>query len=402
MDEYEKIFSNALIKAVQVRVRDTDSVGTELSGGLDSSAIAGIACSVANSGQIPITAFSNILPHDHPSVYKDESDYIHQQLIYSPVDWAGIETLNQNTIELMNHALNIQGCFTQQNFHIFNKGLFEAVNRKKIGILLSGFGGDEMISARISFPWNETLDDGHYTVFFDELFYSGITFHSFFKGIKIIGKYMISKIERQGSANKKFSRDVLDKRYNCLPIRHDFSDTHGLRSRFYEKYKYAFQNRISQQQITRITQNYVSQHLELSYTAAAQYGIEYRYPWLDTELMETYLSFPSYIVNHHGRNRYLFRSVIKNFVPERIWSRHDKSFMTIPHVSMRLATDRDILLSAIDECSKSAYLREIFEFEKFPEWYGEIVKKDEKKNPYLLPGAFCNYLMIMLYLKDHG
>jgi asparagine synthase (glutamine-hydrolysing) len=402
MDDYESIFRNALIKAIQVRIRGTDSIGTELSGGLDSSAITGIANFVANSGQIPITAFSNILPRYHPSIYKDESDFIHQQLHYSQMDWEGIEMLNQNTVELIRHALKIQGCITQQNFHIFNKGLLEAVSHKKIGVLLSGFGGDEMISARISFPWNETLDVGQFNVFYDELFFRGITFHSFFKGIKILGKYLISKTNKQVSTNRKFSHDLLEKRFNRLPIRHDFSDKHNLRTRFYDKYKYASQYKISQQQVTRLTQNYISQHLDLSYAAAAQYGIEYRYPLLDTELLETYLSFPSHVVNHHGLNRYIFRSGIKNFVPEKIWSRKDKGYLTIPHFIMRLASDRDIILATIEDCSNSAYLREIFEFDKFPEWYGELIKQDEKMNSYFLPGAFCNYLMMMLYFKDHG
>jgi asparagine synthase (glutamine-hydrolysing) len=400
-DEYEKIFRNALIKAIQIRLQGVDSIGTELSGGLDSSAITGIANSVANSGQIPITAFSNVLPCDHPAIYKDESEYIHQQLLYNPMDWAGIEMLKQNTVELVSHALKIQGCFTQQNFHIFNKGLFESVSHKKIGVLLSGFGGDEMISARISFPWNEILEDGQFNVFFDELFYQGITFHSFFKGIKIVGEYILSKANKQIYTNRKFSNDLLDKRFNQLPIRDDFSDKHNLKTRFYDKYRYVSQYKISQQQVTRITQNYISQHLDLSYAAAAQYGIEYRYPLLDVELLETYLSFPSQVVNHYGINRYIFREAIKNFIPEKIWSRNDKSFMTIPHFIMRLASDREIILSTIDDCSNSAYLREIFEFEKFPEWFGELIKQDEKKNYYFLPGAFCNYLMMMLYFKDH-
>lgn len=400
-DDYVEIFRHALIKAVQVRCENTGAVGTELSGGLDSSAISGIAKLVANSHKIPISAFSNILPFDHPSMYKDELDFIYHQLKYCPMDWAGIDMLNLNTIELMGHALNIQGCFTQQNFHIFNIGLFEAVNRKKIGILLSGFGGDEMISARISFPWNETLDNGQFKVFINELFYRGITSQSFLRGIKIFGKYLISKTSRQVSENRKFSNDLLDKKFNKLPILHDFSDQYNLRNRFNNKFAHAWHNKISYQQIMQITQNYVTQHMEFSYAAAAQYGIEYRYPLLDRELLETYLSLPAYLVNHHGINRYIFRSAIKDYVPETIWSRNDKSILTIPHFVMRLATDRDIILSAIDDCSRSAYLREIFEFEKFSEWYEEIVRQDETKIHYILPGTFCNYLMFMLYCKDH-
>jgi asparagine synthase (glutamine-hydrolysing) len=400
--EYAEILRSALIKAVQVRLGSADHVGAELSGGLDSSAICGIAQTIADSRNMQISAFSNILPGDHPSIYKDESEYILQQLRYKAMDWTGIERLNQNTVELINHAIAVQGCFTQQNFHVFNKGLLEAAGNKNISVLLSGFGGDEMISARISFPWNEVLDNRKFDVFLDELFYRGITFKSFIRGIKISGKYLLSKKDRRNLIHNKFSRDLLDNRFNMLPILHDFSARYNLRKRFYDKYAYAFQHKISKQQIARITQNYVAQHMEFSYAAAAQYGIEYRYPLLDTELLETYLSFPAYIVNHHGINRYIFRSAIQDFVPEIILSRNDKSFLTIPHVSMRLADDREIILSAVRDGSKSSYLNEIFDFQKFPGWYEEIVKQDEKMIPYLMPGAFCNDLMFILYCKDHA
>ncbi len=64
--------------------------------------------------------------------------------------------------------------------------------------------------------------------------------------------------------------------------------------------------------------DHLPQRMEYCYAMAAQYGIEYRYPLLDVDLVETALAFPPWIKQHHGINRYLFRQAIRGFVPEEI------------------------------------------------------------------------------------
>jgi hypothetical protein len=63
-------------------------------------------------------------------------------------------------------------------------------------------------------------------------------------------------------------------------------------------------------------------------------------------------------------------------------------------------TEREEILGLIEEASKSPSLNKIFDFSKFPGWYEKLVKRDPKDMNYLMPGAFYQYLMILLYYKD--
>jgi asparagine synthetase B (glutamine-hydrolysing) len=145
---------------------------------------------------------------------------------------------------------------------------------------------------------------------------------------------------------------------------------------------------------------HLPQRMEYCYAAAAQYGIEYRYPLLDVDLVETYLAFPSWIKQHKGINRYTFREAMKGFVPEDIRQRDDKSGSTIPQTHYSFRTERNEILGFIMKASQSPYLEQIFDFSKFPIWYEKLAKRDPNDMNYMMPGAFYTCLMIISYYLD--
>jgi asparagine synthase (glutamine-hydrolysing) len=142
--------------------------------------------------------------------------------------------------------------------------------------------------------------------------------------------------------------------------------------------------------------------MEYCYTAAAQYGVEYRYPLLDIDLIETYLAFPPWMKQYHGINRYVFREAIKGFVPEEIRQRDDKSGTTIPHLHYSLLKEKDQIMRFIRSCAGQPDLEKIMDLSKFPQWYEKLTQRDKADINFLNPGAFYAYLMIMLYFRDHG
>ncbi len=91
---------------------------------------------------------------------------------------------------LLQQAINVQGCFVQQNFNVFSQSLYETAAESGIQTLLSGFGGDELVSARTSMPWNELIHDRQWKVILDEIFYKGITFKTLLKPVLIVYRYV--------------------------------------------------------------------------------------------------------------------------------------------------------------------------------------------------------------------
>ncbi len=75
-EDYIDMFRELLVNAVNMRCEGVTSLASELSGGLDSSAVTGIAADFASSQNIPFIPFSNVFPENTGFVFKDEREFI--------------------------------------------------------------------------------------------------------------------------------------------------------------------------------------------------------------------------------------------------------------------------------------------------------------------------------------
>lgn len=399
--EYCDYYRNKLIKAVDMRVIGNLKIATELSGGLDSSSVNGIAADSSRNEGYSLKAFSNVFPEQTEIKFNDEREFIHEMVHFKKIDWEGVETLSRSIPDLLNYALNIQGSPIQQNFSIFNNGLYNAVAQSKIHVLLSGFGGDELVSASIPFPWNEMIRKRQWKRMYDELYGNGVTIRSIFKPISITLRYIKSSLDSSTFRTGSFTSELLDRRFSNLPLQPNFSLIHSLKNQFIEIYKRQKRKTVTRLQFDRIMMDHICQRMEYCYAAAAQYGIEYRYPLLDIELLQAALSIPAWLKHRHGTNRYIFRQAIVGFIPEKIRLRNDKSGNPIPQKFYQLIRDKEEIIDLITKASGSNIMKKVFDFTKFLKWFDLIIKRDTIDRNYLLPGAFYTYLMIILYYMDH-
>ncbi len=400
-EEYIDMFRELLMHAVKMRCAGVQNLGSELSGGLDSSAVTGLAADFAGEGKTNIMAFSNIFPDGTGLEFKDEREFIHAMLAFKPLTWQDIDRPGMPVTDLLKYTLDIQGTFIQQNFSVFNFGLYKAAGEAGTRVLLSGFGGDELVSARTSLPWNELIRERQWQVIRDELFYRGITPKSLLKPGLIAARYLYSQFYRPAYRTGIFTPELLGKRLKNLPLKPEFVKQHELEYRYRGKFRLPVQETLSSRQLFRICMEHIPQRMEYCYTAAAQFGMEYRYPLFDVNLMLACLAFPPRVKQHHGINRYLFRQAIAGYVPEAIQQRNDKSGTTIPHTYHSLVTEKDQILDLVRSCSDSARLNEIFDFSRFGAWYEKLVRRDPEDMNTLMPGAFYDYLMIMMYYKSN-
>jgi asparagine synthase (glutamine-hydrolysing) len=319
---------------------------------------------------------------------------------FAGINWYPIDHHSQTIIQILKHTLAIHGIYIQQNFNIFSKSLYEKAAESGTRVLLSGFGGDELVSARISNPWNQYIDEGQWKVIFDEIFHNGIGLKTIIKPALLAARYFKSKLFNGKFTSGAFTPELLDRRFANLPLNREFASKNNLRQRLGDNYSRLKQKTMTQRQIDRIMMDHLPQRLEYCYTAAAQYGIEYRYPLLDVDLVETALAFPPWVKQHHGVNRYLFREAMKGLVPEEIRLRNDKSGSTIPQTLFSLVNEKEEILNVFSKASESAFLKDIFDFPKFPVWYDKLAKRDPADMNYMMPGAFYDYLMILLYYGE--
>jgi asparagine synthase (glutamine-hydrolysing) len=301
----------------------------------------------------------------------------------------------------MQKAVKVQGCFMQQNYSLFNKGLFESASVLGVNTLLSGFGGDEAVSASHSTAWNEILTEGRPDIFASELFYQGISPRTTAKGIKLIIKFLLKKLSLTNPQKEAMNRKILEKRFSSLALQHGYALKHALKEEYFSFYGRTLPAGYAARQWANVMHNHLPQRMEYCDTAAGQYGIVYRYPLLDLELIENMLAFPAWTKVHHGKPRFLIREAIRGMVPEEIRQRNDKSGVPIPHTHLSLLKERDEILGFVSNCSGNDFLKTIFNFEIFPSWYERLIKRDAHELNYLMPGAFYKYLMIMMYISHY-
>lgn len=398
--EYIELLREKLLNAVTMRIRGVDRLGSELSGGLDSSAVTGIAAASYMDKGTKIHAYSNVFPQATDMEFKDEREFIGEMVQHADISVKYIDYLSRPIPDLMSYVVGLQACYIQQNFSIFCDALYQSAGKDKVQVLLSGFGGDEMVSARTSVQWNELISDRQWKILREEIFSKGITTRSLAKAIILPIRYLQSLLKKHGFTSGVFTKELLDKRFSNLPLQPEFANKYSLRKRLGDQYIREMRNDLAMRQVDKIMHPHLPQRMEYCYAAVAQYGIEYRYPLLDVDLVETYLAFPSWMKQYGGINRYAFRQAIKGFVPEAIRQRDDKSGSTIPQTIYSFVKEGDIILDFIKEAYESNFLNEIFDFSKFPEWYEKLAKREPVDMNYMMPGAFYTYLMMLFYYLD--
>jgi asparagine synthase (glutamine-hydrolysing) len=398
--DYYEMLSEKLIRAVTERIPSDSVVGAELSGGLDSSLITALAFDASVKRNIPFYALSNTLPANSHEKFSDERKYIMKVIDSTKIPWIEVSYNDRSLINLIKHTVRLQGSYLQQRFGMFNDMLYKKASENGVKYLFSGFGGDELLSARISTPWNDVIAGGDWRTLFSLLRFEKNKVKAIFKALKHAVKYYGWDLLTPRYTYGVFEKPLLKKRFSSLALNSEFSEKNGLWNIYREKYRRENCKYTSQKQFQRLNHPHLPQRMEYCYTSAAFHNVRYYYPLLDARLIQSYFSVPAHIRYGEGGNRWLFRNIMKGFVSEELCKRDDKSGITIPYIQPKLVEEKDLLFSFISECASKGKLAEIFDFSKMSGWHERLIAGTKEERNYLMPGAFYSYLMIMVYFDE--
>ncbi len=394
--DYYEMLSENLNKAVSERISSESAFGAELSGGLDSSLITAIAFDESIGRNVPFYALSNTLPGNAHNHFKDEKEFIMKVIESRKMPWIEVSHSNRTLKDMMSHNVKLHGSFLQQRFGMFNDMLYQKAADNKIKYLFSGFGGDELLSARIGTPWNDIIRDGHWNTFFSLLRFKKNRVGAVKNLIIFLGWDILTMRYTFGIFNKS----LLEKRFSMLALKRDFCEENGLWERYREKYRRENCKYLSQRQLQRLNHPHIPQRMEYCYTSAAFYNVKYFYPLLDSRLIDSYFSVPPHIRYGEDGNRFLFRVIMKGYAVDEIHKRNDKSGVTIPYIQPKFEEERDLFFTLFEKYGFKDELAGIFDFSKMQGWYERLVARGEDDKNYLMYGAFYSYIMIMIYLYE--
>lgn len=301
----EKI-SFSLENAIKIRLRSDVEVGTCLSGGIDSSAL---AVSISDITNQPLFCFT--------SVFKNTA--INEEY-FADLVANKINAKHYKVEPTLNGFLNeLDNLIYSQDIPIWDTSTYaqykvmELAKNNNIKVVLDGQGADELFGGyhhHFIAKWNNLFSSGQYK--------SGL--NDIVAGKKTIAKplqfYLKEKVKQNYYLNKK--------QFGVF-FNSDFVNSNEIKN------PSVFFNSVNEQLIDDIYQSRLKSFLKCEDRCSMWHSVESRTPFSDDiELINLMFSFNGNKKIKNGVSKYLLREAVKNKLPKEIYNRYDKKGFETP------------------------------------------------------------------------
>jgi len=338
-----------IIEAVRQRSNTHGQIGVELSGGLDSSGIASVLTMLVD-GKAEISAFTHsIFPEGIAQQMNQNSEIEYSTALIEKHSSIRQFQITGENAEGAYNALIKALCRLHKpiNLHYAMNSdiLYEVAANAGASIIFSGLGGDEGITSNGAGYFNELIREGQHSKLRDSIriiaSHQGRPFY-----LQLIKLYLNYYAPWVLDFYKKDWRKVA---YRSTALQKGLARKYRMKQRFIDSNCYPHRAGVRGIQHFRIMYPNIPERIEATYLLAQEYGIEYRYPFLDVKLLEYFYSLPSDYKFRDGMGRYLYRKALKENLPEKIRMRTHKGGNTIPYVFDRVLKDEEKFREIIDE-----------------------------------------------------
>ena len=354
-DEHVKGFTDLLKNAIQCRLRSFTNNASELSGGLDSTTITSIASQILNEKNAPIHAFSHVMAEkDKGKIFpfKDESSQIKALCHMRPNIWHNkITSENYGIIGNIEKNVRVHSGPSRNDLTLYSQELFTSLQNMGIRTLLSGFGGDQLVTSKGSGWELELITQGDWKTLWDEIQLLRIT------RIQKIKKFLRCRFPIIDRARAKFSIPEWDTRTKRV-MSQQLAHLCGYPAREIANPTRKRNGTVREREHDVIHSPHLVYRLEDSAVGAAVYGVDYRYPLLDIRLLQFCLDLPTNRKISQGVRRKMIRESTKGLLPEIIRTRDDKSGSTIPTVFSRFMQEQGQFIDLLSKAEKTTHLSE--------------------------------------------
>ena len=318
-EAYAERLRELLEEAVRCRLRTPYPVGSHLSGGMDSSSVTALAARQLRRAGRTLDAFSWSPPPEVGVPLNDER--------------ADVEAVRRQAgIACHYHAVTlgdiIRGYgrdFTVEPTEMLSRELWvqQKAARSGIRMMLTGWGGDEVVTSHTRCYYAELLSTGRWCRLHQEL--AAATKRnpstSRWARAKRYGRLLVyggmapllpdclyGFIDQLG-VNWPFP-------WSC--VNPDFARRYRREVRMLRGHGYRDRPRVRSWEIHWLTLGHLTQRIEDWATSGARYGLSYSYPLLDKRLLTFCLGLPSQCLYQDGERRALFRRAMKGALPEDV------------------------------------------------------------------------------------
>ncbi|MCP4100761.1 MAG: hypothetical protein GY750_04955 [Lentisphaerae bacterium] len=308
IDECLEQYLELLTQAVTSRITTSYNLGSETSGGIDSSTITSLA---AKYYKKPVDNFYTF----GIALLEKECDYILQtsQKYLLPNNYIHCGLLDYN-INALNRAIEIMGCPPEISLSVSFSPFYEQCFKSNVRTLLSGFGGDEFVtSLHGDIVQRELFINNDYKNLINSLPGNKVT--TFIRFIKLL--YTL-KVKKEHKYNPKFLK-AFNSYWPYLPVRKELVEHYSLKKQFFDYAKFdAGHKDLNKFTLECRLKPHVPTRMNNCTHMALSYGVEYSWPLLDVRLIKYFLSVPTKFKYIKGINRYFHRKAVDQLVPKQV------------------------------------------------------------------------------------
>ena len=343
-----------LTQAVRRCVQSNNEIGLELSGGLDSTAVAALAKAEQRATpSMRLSTYSHTAPIGLAGKQGFGSD--ERENIELVARFLGLDTNcffsneSKTTLPMKARALQIGNGIGCSTYAVLTSEIQRMAAERGVEVMLSGWGGDQLVSSRIKTD-RFLLHERSWALLWGELGGDGRLAN--LRKLRRLARLIRQTHNPLGlqpphnnAQQERRQRTVaqIEHLLQIFPQLQDYIadvDWFGRLNEWWGLYEFRPQP-LRERQYTWITDPHIVSRLESTALMAGTFGIEYRYPLLDVELLTFFLSVPASQKQRHGQQRFLFRQCIEGLIPEEIRTAQKARGTVYPWFFPSLVNDLD-------------------------------------------------------------
>lgn len=342
LSEARNRLTDALLACVS-RMSHHQNTGVELSGGLDSSLVSALL------RQCHPKASIHAYTHDIPKVipaWMYDAPFLCDETCWSGKvsEHLGLTqykiSQRYDLMQLLTRYSSYMAGFSEVLFPLLNHQVYMDAHQRGLTTLLSGFGGDEVLT-------------GDARSYFRELQYKNQRIRYYYERL-MARMTQVKSIPKQYQPHAHWRYLHANENDVAPSMAPKFTSVQGAEKAFVEG----------------VLSLHWQRRIEAAKVVASFYNLSYEFPLADVGVMQLYHQLPSSFKRRHGYGRYLLRTIAQQYLPNAIAWRQDKAGATAPAAYATLLMQLpDCFLQLVDvneagviaECVDIKLLYQLFE-----------------------------------------
>jgi asparagine synthase (glutamine-hydrolysing) len=313
-----------LEQAVKCRLRTHHKVAVELSGGMDSTVITGMANRFLKERNQKLITISNVIPDgvtDEKTLKHGENQYIEAAVAFNGIT----ENVYLSQPVFKSRVDEIQFCLDvndgpQMISQLWQTPMKKAAQQKEARVLLSGFPGDEMVTYRGKFKMLEHLDHKRYLSYFKSKMKDNHgalnKFAPFMPAWFSFAGHKVKNLFKINSRRAKVAAQLFNLPISAMLNQGDFHWKNKFEQERFINYRHY--------QKFRLCRPHVSLRMESETRFGLFFRLEPRFPMADIRLIQFYLSMPNHLKYQGTLDRTAYRKAMHQYMPPELLERNDK------------------------------------------------------------------------------